>query len=80
MSEEQANPEDGNAPINIDAANAAEAPMHSGPALVQPATVKRNDWASKLTLTIAAAAALWGLAGPLGSGIGLWNFGFAING
>lgn len=39
-----------------------------------------RDWIGGLIFLLAAAAALWGLVGPVGSGLGAWDFGFAIGG
>ncbi|NJM51261.1 MAG: DUF1499 domain-containing protein [Sphingomonadales bacterium] len=62
---------------NIDPA-AANAPLTDKDA-ARGFTVQR-DWQTYLILTLALGAALWGLVGPVGSGLGLWGFGFAISG
>lgn len=57
---------------------AANAPVAAGPTAVVGA--KYADWTGRLIFILAAAAALWGLAGPVGSGLGAWDYGFAITG
>ena len=42
-------------------------------------TMKR-DWQTWIIVVAAFGAALWGLVGPVGSGLGLWHFGAAISG
>ncbi|MEE9433480.1 MAG: DUF1499 domain-containing protein [Sphingorhabdus sp.] len=40
----------------------------------------QRDWQTWIIVIAAAGAALWGLIGPVGSGLGLWHFGTAIGG
>ncbi|MFC4292308.1 DUF1499 domain-containing protein [Sphingorhabdus arenilitoris] len=62
---------------NIDPA-AANAPLADNE--VARGFTAQRDWQTYLILALAVGAALWGLIGPVGSGIGLWGFGFAITG
>ncbi len=66
MTEEQIDPVVANAPID-------EANVKRG------VTIER-DWQTWFIAIAAFGAALWGLIGPVGSGLGLWHFGTAIGG
>jgi hypothetical protein len=82
MQDEQGKQAEGDAPIDPVKANAPlneelSAEPRDAALLVTP---KRNDWQSWLVMIIAGGAAVWGLLGPVGSGLGLWDFGFAISG
>jgi hypothetical protein len=68
-------PAEANAPLENEHSDAVAADGHT--ALAAP---KRNDWQSWLVAIVAGGAALWGLVGPVGSGLGMWDYKFAIGG
>ena len=48
--------------------------------VVTNVVVRPSDWAGKLVLVMAIAAALWGLLGPIGAGWGLWGWRSGLTG